>query len=232
MKGADYVHVTVKEDGTVDAVLAAAAGGLKKGAVIIDHTTTSVEGAKQRTREWQEKGYFYQHAPVFMGPGNALDSSGYMLISGDAGLVSKLEPILSPMTGKLLNLGAEPGKAAAMKLVGNSLLISLAAGIGDMLSLSKALGVTGDDVLSLFDNWNPGVSLTGRMKRMLSAPYDDVSWELNMARKDAGLFMKATEEKGTPLTVIPAVAKEMDKWIEKGFGAKDWTIITSEQLPK
>jgi 3-hydroxyisobutyrate dehydrogenase len=135
------------------------------------------------------------------------------------------------MTGKLLNLGTEPGKAAAMKLVGNSLLISLAAGIGDMLSLSKALGVTGDDVLSLFDNWNPGLSLTGRMKRMLSAPYDDVSWELNMARKDAGLFMKATEEKGTPLTVIPAVAKEMDKWIEKGFGGKDWTIITSEQLP-
>jgi 3-hydroxyisobutyrate dehydrogenase len=230
VKGADYVHITVKDDAAVNEVLAAAAPGLKPGAVIIDHTTTSVEGAKQRTAEWKEKGFIYQHAPVFMGPGNALESTGYMLISGDQAVVSKLEPVLSPMTGKLVNFGAEAGKAAAMKLVGNSFLICLTAGLTDMLSVGKALGVSGSEVKELFDNWNPGLSLTSRLNRMLSAPYDDVSWELSMARKDAGLFMEATQEAGTNLNVIPVVAKVMDEWIEKGFGSKDWTIISKDVL--
>jgi 3-hydroxyisobutyrate dehydrogenase len=30
------------------------------------------------------------------------------------------------------------------------------------------------------------------------------------------------------LNVIPSVAAEMDKWIEKGFGNNDWTVIASD----
>src|SRR5690349_7196908 len=49
VKGADIVHLAVKDDASVDEVLAAASGGLKPGAIIIDHTTTSKEGAVKRT---------------------------------------------------------------------------------------------------------------------------------------------------------------------------------------
>jgi 3-hydroxyisobutyrate dehydrogenase len=198
--------------------------------VIIDHTTTTVEGAKERTKEWKEKGFTYLHAPVFMGPGNALESTGYMLVSGDQAVVNKLEPVLAPMTGKLLNFGEETGKAAAMKLVGNSFLICLTAGITDMLAVGKALGVNGDDILTLLADWNPGAGVTNRLKRILSAPYDDPSWELNMARKDAGIFIDSTAKAGTHLNVIPVVAQVMDEWIAKGFGNKDWTVISKDVL--
>jgi 3-hydroxyisobutyrate dehydrogenase len=46
-----------------------------------------------------------------------------------------------------------------------------------------------------------------------------------MARKDVGLFMEAAKKGGTELAVIPAIAKEMDRWIEKGHGNNDWTVI-------
>lgn len=230
VKGADYVHIVVKDDAAVNEVLAAAAGGFKPGAVIIDHTTTTVEGAKERTKEWKEKGFTYQHAPVFMGPGNALDSTGYMLVSGDQAVISRLEPVLAPMTGKLVNFGEETGKAAAMKLVGNSFLICLTAGLTDMLSVGKALGVNGDDILTLLADWNPGLGVTSRLKRILSAPYDDPSWELNMARKDAGIFIDSAAKAGTNLHVIPVVASVMDEWIEKGYGNKDWTVISKDAL--
>ena len=39
VRGADVIHLTLKDDETVDEVLAAAAPGLKAGAIIIDHTT-------------------------------------------------------------------------------------------------------------------------------------------------------------------------------------------------
>ncbi len=128
VKGTDRIHLTLKDDVSVDEVLAAAVPGLQPGAVIIDHTTTSVEGAIRRTDEWKSRGFIYLHAPVFMGPPNALEGTGNMLVSGDQQVVDRFTPILAKMTGKLLNFGPETGRAAAMKLLGNLFLVAFTTG--------------------------------------------------------------------------------------------------------
>src|SRR5215472_935186 len=79
VKNADVIHITLKDDDSVNEVLRNAQSALKPGAIIIDHTTTSVSGAIERTNAWNGLGFTYQHAPVFMGPANALESSGFML---------------------------------------------------------------------------------------------------------------------------------------------------------
>lgn len=225
VKGAAVIHLALKDDASVNEVLEAARPGLMPGAIIIDHTTTSKEGALQRTRQWKEKGFFYQHAPVFMGPVNARESTGFMLLSGEEELIRKIEPELAKMTGKLLHIGPEAGKAAAMKLAGNAFLVCFTAGIRDTLCLSKALGLSVADLLTLFESWNPGNLLQGRLKRMTSGEYTSPSWELNMARKDAGLFLDAAEKANVRLAVLPSVAALMDEWIEKGCGHHDWVVI-------
>ena len=229
VKGVDTIHLTLKDDESVNEVLNAASGSLTQGAIIIDHTTTSKEGAIQRTKQWNERGFFYQHAPVFMGPVNALEGSGFMMVSGDQALIARLQPQLSKMTGKLLHFGPEVGKAAAMKLVGNTFLICFVAGLRDTLSMAKALSVPTSDLSSLLEDWNPASMLQARLKRMTSGDYSQPSWELNMARKDAGLFMQASENK-TKLAVIPSVAALMDEWIEKGHGNNDWTVIAKDVI--
>jgi 3-hydroxyisobutyrate dehydrogenase len=153
-----------------------------------------------------------------------------MLVSGDQDLISKLNPELSKMTGNVINFGPEVGKAAGMKLIGNLFLIAFTAGIADMLSLAKALGISSDDVSALFDSWNPGAAAPARLKRIASGDFSDPSWELNMARKDAGLMISAAKHGGTNLAVIPAVAAEMDRWIAKGHGTDDWTVIGKDAV--
>ena len=227
---ADLVHVTLRDDATVDEVLEQAARGLKAGAIIVDHTTTSAKGAIQRIKYWKNNGFTYVHAPVFMGPQNALESSGYMLVSGDQQVIKKLEPELSKMTGKLINFGAEDGKAAALKLTGNSFLLSLTAGLSDALVIAKAHGIKPEEMLDLFSNWNPGVTIPARLKKITDGTFDVPSWELNMARKDAGLMMSAAKEAGTHLTLIPSIASLMDLWISKGHGSDDWSIIAKDNL--
>jgi 3-hydroxyisobutyrate dehydrogenase len=230
VRGADMVHVTLKDDASVDEVLEAAAKNFKQGAVIFDHTTTSVKGAKQRTAYWKNKGFIYQHAPVFMGPQNALESTGFMLVSGDQSIIEKYEPVLSKMTGKLLNFGADEGKAAGVKLSGNLFLLSLTAGLADALALSKVYGIQSSELQHLFNNWNPGAMVPARLKRIAEAQFDEPSWELNMARKDAGLMLSAAKEGGTDLAIIPAIAAVMDEWIAKGHGNKDWSVIAKDGL--
>ena len=230
VQGADIIHVTLKDDATVDEVLEAAAKGLKQGATIIDHTTTSVAGAKQRTTNWRSKGFTYLHAPVFMGPQNALESTGFMLVSGDQSVIEKYEAALSEMTGKLLNFGEEEGKAAGIKLSGNLFLLSLTAGLADALALAKVHGIQPSELLHLFNNWNPGAMVPARLKKIAEAQFDEPSWELNMARKDAGLMLSAAKEGGTDLAVIPAIAAVMDEWIAKGHGNSDWSVIAKDGL--
>lgn len=230
VRNADMIHLTLKDDAAVDEVLKKAAPGFKEGAIIIDHTTTSTEGAIERTKYWKTQGYTYLHAPVFMGPANALEGSGSMLVSGDQEVIGKLSPELSVMTGKLINLGAEEGKAAGMKLVGNLFLLSMTAGVSDTLSLAKSLHIPAVDVLELFGNWNPGAAMPARMKKMTEGNFSQPSWELNMARKDAGLMISAAGKAGQKLALIPAIAKVMDEWIEKGHGSDDWTVISKDNI--
>lgn len=228
--GAEVIHLTLKDDSTVDEVLAAALPALQPGAVIIDHTTTSVQGAADRTNAWKARGYTYLHAPVFMGPQNALESTGYMLVSGDQELISHVEPALSKMTGKLINFGTEPGKAAGMKLIGNLFLIAFTGGMTDMLSLAKTLSISTAEVATLLDAWNPGAAAPARLKKMTSGDFHKPTWELHMARKDAGLMMQEAIRGGAKLTVIPAVASEMDHWIAKGHATDDWTVIAKDVI--
>jgi 3-hydroxyisobutyrate dehydrogenase len=199
--------------------------GFEPGAIIIDHTTTSAEGAAARTKRWKERGYTYLHAPVFMGPQNALESTGVMLVSGDAALIAKLEPELSAMTGKLVNLGTTVNRAAGLKLAGNLFLISLTAGIADTLVLAKALDIPATEITRLFDFWNPVATAPARVKKITADDFSNPSWELSMARKDARLMMEEVQHAGKTLTVIPAVAGLMDRWIARGHGNEDWAII-------
>lgn len=227
---ADVIHVTLKDDATVDEVLETARKGFKDGAIIIDHTTTSAKGAIERTSAWKSKGFTYVHAPVFMGPQNALEGTGFMLVSGDQTVIKKLEPELSEMTGKLINFGREEGKAAGIKLTGNLFLLSLTAGLSDALALAKAHGIKADEILNLFNDWNPGASVPARLKKIAEGKFNEPSWELSMARKDAGLMMNAAKEAGTNLAVIPAIASAMDEWIAKGHGNDDWSVIAKDSI--
>lgn len=230
VKDADTIHLALKDDESVDEVLAMAEPALKSGATIIDHTTTSKKGALERTKKWKEHGFTYLHAPVFMGPKNALEGTGYMLVSGDQNVIKRVESELAAMTGKLINLGPAEGKAAAIKLTGNLFLISLTAGLTDTLALSKAEGLDAGDVAELFSLWNPAAMVSSRLRTLREGNFSQPSWELNMARKDAGLMMAAAKEGNAKLTVIPAVAHTMDEWIEKGHGNDDWTVIAKDSI--
>ncbi len=230
VRGASRIHVVLKDDETVDAVLEEASAGFEKDVVIIDHTTTSAKGAVHRVQYWKNRGFAYVHAPVFMNPQNAQQSTGFMLLSGDQDMIKRLEPELSVMTGKLINFGPEDGKAAGIKLAGNLFLLCLTAGLADALALCGAQGIAPQELLTLFQQWNPGAGVPGRLEKILGGNFNDPSWELSMARKDAGLMLTTAEAAGTSLTLIPAIASVMDEWLAKGHAQDDWSVIAKEVI--
>ena len=231
-RGATRIHLTLSDDAAVDAVLESARPGFASGVVIVDHTTTSPTGTKARAARWQERGVEFQHAPVFMGPKNALSATGIMLASGDVARVERLRPALEKMTGKLVYFGAEPERAASFKLFGNLFLMFMTAGVAEMLTLAKALDVAPTDAVALFDAFNPGAQLPARAQRMTDGDFENPSWELSMARKDVRLMLEEGERHGVPLPMLPTIAATMDRFIERGHAHDDWMVIAKDALTR
>ncbi|MBK7579287.1 MAG: NAD(P)-dependent oxidoreductase [Myxococcales bacterium] len=229
-RGATRVHLTLSDDAAVDEVLERARPGFSASVVLVDHTTTTATGTLARARRWTERGVAFQHAPVFMGPSNALEGSGLMLASGERARFDALAPELAKMTGKLTYLGPAEERAAGMKLIGNLFLISMTAGLADAFSLAKALGIPANEAGTLFDLFNPGAMVPARVARMLEGDFAHPSWELAMARKDARLMCEEAAQGGVPLAAIPAIAAEMDRWLERGHAKDDWTVIVKDAL--
>lgn len=231
VRGAARVHLALSDDAAVDSVLDAAAPGLGEGMLVIDHTTTSASTVLARMERWRARGVTYVHAPVFMGPSNALEGTGLMLLSGDRALLERVRPMLTPMTGKLVDLGPKPDAAASFKLLGNLFLMFLTSGLADMLALAKALDVPPAEAVTLFEHFNPGATIGARAKRMLDGNFSEPSWELSMARKDARIMVDEAQTKGIPLAVLPAIAARMDALIAEGHGGDDWTVMAKDALP-
>ena len=227
--GAQRIHLSLADDASVDAVLEPLADVLPAGAWIVDHTTTAVTPTAQRAARWAARGRVFVHAPVFMGPANAAEGSGLMLLSGAPAHRDALLPDLQAMTGKVVWMGEQPERAAAFKLFGNLTLLGLLAVLGDVNRLAHAVGISTHEAFSLFQHFNPGQTLPQRAARIEAQPHAAASFELSMARKDVRLMMEEAARAGVDLYITPAMATLFDAGLARGEGALD--VAAAARMP-
>jgi 3-hydroxyisobutyrate dehydrogenase len=221
LAGAERIHLSLSDDASVDAVLEPLAAAIPPATWIVDHTTTAVRPTAERVARWNARGRTFVHAPVFMGPVNALEGTGLMLVSGDKSRHDALLPALQQMTGNVLYLGEAPERAAAFKLFGNLTLIGILGVLGDVNRLAHAVGIPTGEAFSLFKHFNPGQFLPSRAARIEAGEFTSRSFEVSMARKDVRLMIEEAQRGGVELFVMPGVAAMFDAAIERGEGALD-----------
>ncbi len=221
LAGAARIHLSLSDDASVDAVLEPIAALISSSTWIVDHTTTAVTPTAARVARWKARGRTFVHAPVFMGPANALDGTGLMLVSGEFARHEALLPELQKMTGNVVYLGEAPQRAAAFKLFGNLTLIGLMGVLGDVNRLAHSVGISTSDAFSLFKYFNPGQTLPARAARIEAGQFTQPSFEVAMARKDVRLMIEEAQRGGVELFVMPAVAAMFDAAIARGEGALD-----------
>lgn len=221
LAGVQRIHLSLADDASVDAVLEPLADKIATDTWIVDHTTTAVRPTAERAARWTARGRVFVHAPVFMGPANAADGSGLMLVAGPRAQHDALLPVLQRMTGTVHNVGEAPQRAAAFKLFGNLTLLGLLGLLGDVNRLAHAVGIDTKDAFSLFDQFNPGATLPARAARITAAEFDKPSFEIAMARKDVRLMLEEAQRGGVELFVMPGLAAMFDAAIARGEGALD-----------
>jgi 3-hydroxyisobutyrate dehydrogenase len=222
--GASIVHLALTADAAVDTLLDRIADHVGD-AIVVDHSTTSPEGARARVDAMNARGVRFLHCPVFMSPAACRAAQGVMLASGPREVFDAAAPWLSETTGVLLFAGEEGHRAATLKLAGNGMILAMIGGLADVFTMAMAQGVEPNDVLGLFQDFDLRNVLRARGAKMAAGDYG-TSWTLAMARKDQGLMIDAARAR--PLTVLPAVGARMDTLIAEGEGEKDLAVLARD----
>ncbi len=227
--GVDRVHLCLSADEAVESVLAAILPGLPRTTPILDHSTTAPALTVERGARMAELGQAFLHLPVFMSPAAAAKGAGIMMCSGPRALFDQVQAEVATMTGELWFVGEEYQRASGLKIMGNSMLFAMAAGIADVFTIGAACGLTPAEGLEMLTKLNPGGTLQVRGKKMAEGNYA-ASFELSMARKDMGLMLDAVGDR--PLASLRAIAERTDELIGAGHGGDDLGVLAIGAVAK
>ena len=229
VRGAQRVHLVVSDDSAVEAILSSIIPALSERAVILDHSTTLPRTTAERVARLAQRGVRFLHAPVFMSPEAARTAKGMMLVAGPEPVFRSVESDLAKATGDVWYMGEQGDRAATFKLLGNSMIITLAAGLADMFTVAKGAGVEPVDARALFSRFKIAGAIDVRGARMARGEYD-ATFETTMARKDVRLMLETAGD--APLAVLPSIAARMDQLIAAGHGRDDVGVMALGTIPR
>jgi 3-hydroxyisobutyrate dehydrogenase-like beta-hydroxyacid dehydrogenase len=227
VRGADVVHLVLRDDPVVDAVVAALRPGLAADATIVDHTTTQPARTAERARRLATEGVRYLHCPVFIGPAAARAGQGVVLASGPRALFDAVEPALARMAPRLAYLGERPDAAAVLKLCGNAFIIGLSALVADVLTVAGGAGVGPQEALRVLEFLDLSAAANGRGRNMAAGNFE-AAFELAMARKDVRLMIETAG--AGPLAALPGIGARMDALIDEGQGGFDLGVLARDAV--
>jgi 3-hydroxyisobutyrate dehydrogenase len=187
-------------------------------------STVGIEATSELAGLARDAGIAFVDAPVLGTKQPAEAGELIVLASGPAEALERCEPIFDAVGSRTENLG-EAGGGTRMKLVLNSWVLSLTAGLAETISVAETLGVDPRRFLDVIDGGptNAGYAqLKGEM--MIDGTYE-ASFPLRLARKDADLVLQASEREGASLPIVDALERSFARAEELGHGEEDMAAV-------
>lgn len=196
--------------------------------VWIQMSTIGVQGAERCAELADDRDVTYVDAPVLGTRAPAEQGKLVILASGAGGaesVRSVVDPVFEAVGSRTMWLG-EAGAATAAKVAVNSWVVGIVGVLAETLRLCEALGL---DPQVFFDAVEGGPLDLGYAKlkgpAMMKRAFDDVSFRLALARKDADLVLAAAADVGLELPIMEGVAKRLRAGEADGHGDKDMAAV-------
>lgn len=220
-RGADMI-VTMLSD--APAVLDAAAAALEAvadGAVWLQMSTIGPEGTRHCIQLADRAGVTFVDAPVLGTRQPAEQAKLVVLASGPATARERVQPVFDAVGQRTLWLG-DAGAGSRCKVAINGWIVGLVGVLAETISLAQALDVDPQHIFDAIDG-GPLDLPYARMKgaAMIARNFDDASFRLALARKDADLVLAAASEVDLELPIMQAVAERMRRAEHDGHGDED-----------
>ena len=204
----DFVLMCVGNDDDVRSVVYGADGtlaGMKKGAVLVDHTTASAILAKELHAKCKEKGIGFVDAPVSGGQAGAQNAQLGIMCGGEAADFDRAKPVID-VYAKMAALIGSPGAGQLTKMVNQICIAGLVQGLAEGLSFAKKSNLDLEKVISVISkgaaqSWQ----MENRWKQMNEVKFDGFGFAVDWMRKDLGICLEEAKKSGARLPVTALV---------------------------
>lgn len=203
-RDADFVFCCVGNDDDVRAVVHGESGalaGMKKGAILVDHTTASAILARELDAKARELGLGFLDAPVSGGQAGAQNGQLGIMVGGDPATFERANPVLD-LYAKSCALIGPAGSGQLCKMVNQICVAGVIQALAEGLNFGQRAGLDMEKVLSVISqgaarSWQ----MESRWKTMCAGKFDGFGFAVDWMRKDLGICLEEARQNGARLPV-------------------------------
>ena len=206
VKDADFVFCCVGNDNDLSSIILGENGvinSMKKGAILVDHTTCSAKISKEIFAIAENKGIQFMDAPVSGGQIGAENGKLTIMCGGNENTYNLVEPKISCYS-KFSSLMGPVGSGQLTKMVNQICIAGLVQGLAEGLNFSKKAKLNGKKVLDVISKGAAGSwQMENRGETMLNDEFD-FGFAVDWMRKDLNICLdEANSNKAKlPITAL------------------------------
>jgi 3-hydroxyisobutyrate dehydrogenase-like beta-hydroxyacid dehydrogenase len=226
-KDADFVMTMVGNDNDVLEVVGGKDGvlaGMKKGAVLVDHTTASADVARKVFAMAREKGVDFIDAPVSGGQAGAENGKLTVMCGGEPRPFERAKPVMDSY-GRAVTLMGPAGAGQLTKMVNQITIAGLVQGLSEGIAFAEKAGLDADLVLDVISK---GAAQSWQMEnrgKTMHARKFDFGFAVDWMRKDLGICLAEAKRNGAKLPVTAIVAGYYDEVSKSGGNRWDTSSL-------
>jgi 3-hydroxyisobutyrate dehydrogenase len=223
VRDCDFVLMCVGNDDDVRSVVYGdngALAGMKKGAILVDHTTASATVAREVYQKAKDRGIGFIDAPVSGGQAGAVNGQLGIMCGGDQATFDKAKPVLDSYA-KMCALIGEPGAGQLTKMVNQICIVGIAQGLAEAVAFAKLNKLDVEKVISVISkgaaqSWQ----LENRWKQMDEMKAEGFGFATEWMRKDMSICLDQARKSGAALPVAALVDQFYSRL--EARGGKRW----------
>jgi 3-hydroxyisobutyrate dehydrogenase-like beta-hydroxyacid dehydrogenase len=223
-RDADIVLMCVGNDNDVRAVAKEALGGMKSGAILVDHTTASADVAREVDDAARARSVAFLDAPVSGGQAGAENGKLTVMVGGEQSTFAKAETVLAHYA-RAVTLMGPVGAGQLTKMVNQICIAGLVQALSEGINFAQRAGLDPEGVLDVISkgaaqSWQ----MENRGKTMVADKFD-FGFAVDWMRKDLGICLDAARENGAALPVTALVDQFYARVQARGGGRWDTSSL-------
>lgn len=228
VSGAEIVVSSLPSDKEVGAVVAEAVGSVTSGAVWIDHSTISADGARQYCEALRAKGAEFLDAPVSGGVDGARNGSLTVMVGGQIEAFERMEPTMAAYAGRVTRMG-ESGAGQITKMTNQICVVGVCQALAEGLDFAMRAGLDAHDVVTaMLQGSSTSWQMQNRATQMIDGDFD-FGFSTTLMRKDIGLVLDEAKAMNISLPVTALVGQFLSDVDALGGADLDWCSLMMRQ---
>jgi 3-hydroxyisobutyrate dehydrogenase len=224
---AAFVFTCVGNDDDLRAVVLGADGalaGMSAGAILVDHTTTSAEVAREAAAACQDKDCAMLDAPVSGGEAGAINGALTVMVGGDEATYKQTAPLIDGFA-RARRLMGPSGAGQLTKMVNQICIGGLVQALSEALHFADKAGLDGKAVIDVISK---GAAQSWQMENRFETMVDDefdFGFAVDWMVKDLGICLDEASRNEVSLPVTELVKTYYQQVQAMGGGRWDTSSL-------